>query len=458
MEDYPSGKRWRPGDFAGVGAAPIPQAQRNAYLPPGGFQSWNTALAAAIAGKGVATAWWMGGSIAAGGSVVANVISDAYPAIWAKSLLARTGAARHGDTFFPMMSAAWNATANMPQAPFVMDLAATSWFPIGSFYSPLYVATGVTLATPQFHYRHPSTALGYRARSFRVFYWSFGNQDGGAAAGVNTFQWNLNGGAAQTVNLTATQDNFIKSFDVTSATPGWSDTNDQVINFGNQSAAVSMAIIAVASYPGPLGPGLSGVHFGWAAANGFFCLGDLGDKSGQYPSDKPARVIAPIGAVAPYVPNPAMSPPFAPDLVLIDAFDDLLFPNQNGATASVPVFTNKFLAADAYDHVLRQFVQAFRRKPSGCDFVHMMPNFPTGVVSDSNPPGANFHLDNAWLYYEKMWALAQFNGHGWLNTDNEWRELAATGFGSVFLSGTNPHPTLAGMQDIASRMSSRLGL
>lgn len=420
---------------------------RNAYVPPGGFSKWATAAAAAKAGTGTATVWGLGASIVDGGTVVADVMTDGYFAQWRQAKV-NAGYPIHGDTLLSTKAVQYQALATSTTGfPFVYDAAPNGTTPWG-FYGPFTVPIWSTTVTlPLIHYVHPSVALGYNARSLRIFYWDPGSQDGGISGSGATWHYNVDGANDATVTLTGS--NTIKTIDITNL----ANSAGHTLNFGNQSAGGAMMLIGVASYPG-IAVSTTGVHYSWFSQNGGFSLGDLGRTDLFWPSDRIARFIGTTSTAALFTPSSTLSPPFAPDLCFIDVFDDM--PNVGTATyaGATPSFSIHGLPPDAHLHVLRRICQALRRKSTGCDIVHHMPNFADGTVSDT-APGASYNLQNAWHYYLPQYQLAQLNGHGYLNTDAEWGGLGLT---LGYLSAGNPHPTKAGFTDIANRIASRLGL
>jgi hypothetical protein len=420
---------------------------RNAFVPPGGFRSWTAVLAKARAGTGIATAMAFGASIAAGGTQVTDILTKSYWALWRQTKI-NAGYAIHGDSFLPTNSAAWNSGVVASVFPFVMDVTPLAWGFYGPFICPVW-ATATTM--PLMHATHPSTALGYNARSARFYYFDLGNQDGGVSAVGRTAHVDIDGAGDQTI--TALGDNLIHYKEFTNL----SNAANHVLNFGNQGAAnIATAPIAVAWYPSTSVP-TTGVHYAWFAVNGGYTVADLIRTDGQYPQYRPERLIGPSNAAVPFTPSAALSPPFAPDLVFFDIFDDISWVNRTGAFGSTPNTTVSGLNPAAYLHGLRRITQALRAKPTGCDIVHHMPNLPAGLVSDTTPL-ATYQLQHSWHYYATTFQLAQLNGHGLLNTDAEWGELAQTN--GYMPSGTDidPHPTNAGMLDIANRIASRLGL
>jgi hypothetical protein len=435
-----------------VQTAPTPQNVvgtfvKNGYIPPGGFSKWAAALAAAKAGTSTATAAGIGASIIAGGTAVADVMTDGWWAQWRQDGI-NSGWPIHGDTLLPTTSSQYqSAMSSSSGFPFTYDAAPNATIPwdfLGPFTVPKW-STTVTL--PLVHYTHPSVALGYNARSFRIFYFDPGNQDGGPSGSGATWHFNTDGANDTTVTLTGS--NTVKSVDVT----GLSNAAGHVLNFGNQSVGSVMLIVAIASYPTATIP-TSGVHFAWFSMCGGFTLGDLARRDKFYPANRLARLIGTNSTAALFTPAAALSPPFAPDLAFIDVFDDINFPGASGTfTGSTPNFTVNGLPPGAYLHGLRRLVQALRRKSTGCDIVHHMPSLPDGEVSDINPGAANL-LQNAWHYYKDQYEVAIMNGHGFVNTDGEWAEL---GNASGFLNASNPHPNKVGMTDIKARVH-RLGL
>lgn len=418
----------------------------NAFIPSGGFSKWQAALTKAGQGTGVATAAAYGASIIAGGTAITDMLTKSYWALWRQAKI-NAGYGIHGDTMLFTASANFNTNVTYSAVPFTFDQG-TTWVAAGAMVGPWPVpTTSVQTTIPIVHYTHPSTALGYNARSIRLFYFD--------AASVNGRTWsaNIDGGANS--NVTGSGDNTIHTLDFT----GLTNAANHVLNIGNQgSANICVVPLAVASYPTttiPSATASGGIHYCWWGVPGSFSLSDVQNRGGIVP-DLLALLIGPSNSPAPYTANAALSPPFAPDLLFLDVFDDMSFvlPNGPGNSTSTTPFTVTGGSPSTYLHGLRRIAQSVRQKSTGCDVVHHIPNFPDGVVSDNNP-GATYQLQNAWHYYQAQKYIAEMFGHGWLNTDAEWGERGDT---LTFLTGNNPHPTNAGHNDIFTRIGSRLGL
>jgi hypothetical protein len=435
---HTSGAIWKHGPTA----ADFPVGG-NAVVPSDGFRAWTAALDRVIAGTGIATVWGFGASIVAGGTATTDVMTKPYFPLWRANK--RLTYATHGDTFLPSSSANFNSLVTYSVVPWTMDVTPTVW----GYYGPFIVPVWTTITTmPLCHATHASAALGYNARSARLFYFDAGNQDGGVSTVGRTWSANIDGGA--NTNVTELGDNLIHTIDFTNLT----NAANHVLNIGNQgSGAIAAVPIAVAWYPTVTIP-TTGIHYVWAGIPGSFSLFDLARMDQLLPADRIARFIGPSNAAAPFTPNAALSPPFAPDLVFLDVFDDMAFVNVPTASGSTPSFTVNGGPPSVYLHGLRRVIQALRQKSTGCDVVHMMPNFPNSVTSDTQP-GAVYQLQNAFHYYEVQKRVAELNGHGWLNTDAEWGER---GLALGFLNAGNPHPNDAGHADIYARIGSRLGL
>lgn len=426
----------------------------NAYIPPGGFSKWSAALQGAVAGGAPAVAWGYGASIVAGGTQVTDMLTKPYFALWRQTKI-NQGYAVHGDTMQPTYSANFNSAVTYSAVPFTFDVNPQSWSAAVTagpgFLAPWPVPTWSTATTnPLVHYIHPSTALGYNARSLRIFYYDAVGLVGRTWTAIETVD-------SVTHNVTDLGDGLIHFVDFTNL----SDAPNHRLNIGNQGAAsIAVCPIAVASYPTTTIPSTGGIHYGWFGVPGNYSLSDIG-YSGAVPADRIAQLIGPSNASAPFTPAANLSPPFGPNLVFIDVFDDMtaVLPNGPANSASTPAFTVTGGSPSVVLQHLSRVVQSFRRKvdannKSVTDIVHHIPNFPDGNVSDT-VPGATYQLWNAWEYYMGMKYLAELMGNGWLNTDAEWGEM---GLALTFLNAGNPHPTNAGHLDIANRIASRLGL
>jgi hypothetical protein len=423
-----------------------PTAPRFVNLPTDALTPWQSALARARAGTGIATVMMLGASTAEGSAGVTDVMTKSGFYQW-RGLKAQSYPT-FGDFSRSTMSAAHTGLASATGFPFTHDQPAISYSLIGPWWLPTWNAVGSQLM----HYTHPTQAFGYRGRSFRVYYWDPGVQDGGPDIGAGrTWTWNLNGGANQVIPALG-RTNTIKYIEITSATPGWSDTDNQVINFVTQSVAGACLIIGVLSCPGIVIGG-SGICYVQAGQTGD-CLGDLGNIApiNVYPADKLARLIAPNEAAPLFTPNPLLSPPFAPDLAFIEPFDDAVAVLSAGgllAAAAIPNYTVNGVYPDEYLHLLRRITQSLRGKSTGCTTVHALPNFPDGITSDVNP-GA-IPTNNVWHYFWAHKTAAELNDDILVKTDPDWNER---GLALGFLSPGNPHPNDAGALNRAQKWAS----
>lgn len=437
-----------------LGQPTSPAQPVNASVAADGMLSWQNAkaksqLSVTNPTPTPAVLGIIGASIT-GGNTIANILTQSY---FANIRSSKQGSySTNGDTFPPLFSASWNSANNMGATPpFTHSVAPTLWAPTGPLWVAAYSQTGTSLAAPLFFYTHPTAALGYRALSFRIFYWDPGTADGGAGGNSATWQFNLNGGAAQTVTLSPNGANcLIRFVDVTSATPGWANQDNQVLNFGNQSANSSCQIIAIASYSAtsPTAANANGgIHYVWFGMAGL-CMGDLAFKGNAQPSDKMARFKGPSNAAAPFTANAALSPPFAFDGLILDALDDLVAPNTTANLNTTPNTKVTLLSASAYRHALRELTDAVRSKPTGCSVLHHIPSLPVGVVSDVN--SSPLQLENREHYADVVRGVAGTR-QSWVDSDETWHD---NGFTSGFQPNNSPHPTPLGMQNISGRMLS----
>ncbi|HLY52566.1 MAG TPA: hypothetical protein VKQ31_06115, partial [Steroidobacteraceae bacterium] len=195
-----------------LGQPTSPAQPVNAQVAADGMLAWQNAKAKSQLSVGAvpATLMIIGASIT-GGTTIANILTQSYFADIRATKQASYST--NGDTFPPLFSASWNAANNMGTTPpFTHSVAPTLWAPTGPLWVAAYSQTGTSLAAPLFIYTHPTAALGYRALSFRIFYWDPGTADGGAGGNSATWQYNVNGGAAQTVALSANGANCVIRF------------------------------------------------------------------------------------------------------------------------------------------------------------------------------------------------------------------------------------------------------
>jgi hypothetical protein len=405
-------------------------------IPPGSLTPWQTAKAAALAGTGAATVWSAGASTAQGGSAVTNVISKSTFAQWRQAQI-NAGYPTGGDFFISTYSSNWSGN-NAPNGwPFTNNIAPAGWLADGPWWVPNYTATAVTLATPELSYVHPSTDLGYNARSFRVYYFDGGTQDGGAGFAAATFKYNTAASESGATTVTLLGDNLIHSFDIVSQP----NSAGNAIYFGNQSSASCMKVIGVLCCPGTA----------LATTGMFYCrvgqpshtMADLMTTAGTYPADKISRYIGPAGATAPFTPNAALAPPFLPHLVLQEPLDDVAFiPPGTLTVGAVTPATAAIhgVPADAYLWGLERMADAFRRNPAGCTVVHELPNYSDGYTSDTSL-AALYATQNWGDYFDAHIKIAARYGHIVSNTNINWGELALT-YG--YIAAGNPHPNDAG--------------
>lgn len=420
------------------------------YVPAGGFPSYNASLQRAIQKNGISCIWDFGASIEAGGTACPDAINQRYPMLIRNRHFARYP--WHGDTFLPSSSTAWNGAIQSSAFPFTLNVPANAqgWAATGTAYvagvspvpaqfaGPFFAPLWNTQTTmPLMTYTHPSAACQYFARAFSVYYWDFGNQDGGGSGTGRQFDIQLNGVVVASPTLAG--DNKIHRVDILNAP----NQANNALQFGNQRNAgvVTMAIIAVASYPTPTVPtfGVHWCHFDFA---GSATIANLAATAGTSPAQRVVRYVGPSTNAWPFTPDPTFSPPFAPDFVIQGVFDDQVGGSFSLKTGTTPQFIATSWSPAMCLHGIRQFIQAWRQKPTGCDVCFTMPNMPNGISSD-NQPGAVYQMQNAWMYYELIFRLSTFKGYGFADIDSVMGENAVA---NKYMLNGNPHPLPLGHQ------------
>lgn len=405
--------------------APFQPTASNIYVPDKALVPWQTALAAALAGTGIASVMFAGASTSQAGSAVSNVITKSTPAQWRQDKI-NSGYPLGGDFFISTYSAAWSNNPAPNGWPFVNNIAPNAWLSAGPWWVPQYNTAGVTLATAQMSYVHPSTDLGYNARSLRVYYYDPSGA-GGFSFKINTAQSEI--GATVVTLLGDERIHFVDFI-------GLPNSAGNSLFFGNQSNGVDMLIIGVLACPGTA-ISTKGVFYTRTGNNGH-CMGDLAYTGNTHPSDKIARYIGPSNAAPPFTPDPTLAAVFSPDLFILEPLDDfaVVSPGTTTTIGVAPTVTPNGWAADRYLDGLRRMTQAVERKPSGCTVVHELFNVVNNAVSDTTIAAA-FEPQNAWEYFEVTDSWARRSGHIVSYTDANWKSLGVT-YG--FLTPGNPHP------------------
>jgi hypothetical protein len=429
---------------------------RYKFLPQGWDDGWQAAVAGLASTP--ATVALVGASYEMGGSLVTDIYKTAWWPLFAKGLLAKYATSRYGDFFSLSYSSQWTSNAAPGGHPVIFDLAPATTSGVG----PLFQSSWTVLnnsGSPLMHYQHANVSgaayFNYQNLSGDIVYFDAANAAGG------NWTWNLNGGATQTVTLT--NSGTMKRVSWTSATPGWVNGNN-VVNLMTQSASSIMVIVGFGAYPGPSGPGSSGIGIAWLAQSGC-ALNDLG-RSDLSPAayagfmngaaaNSPGQIdkIAFFGgatntgaAAPPY--NQSFGFPFNAKLLCVGWFDDALYyqrlTDPGGTAAGGP---NNSFGGNTYNQfgadpqLFRNMLSRLRRAnmANQGSMLYTLGSVPSGVFSDVTMTGLVAQNFDAWA--EQYYNVARMYNCGIVDHNQAWAER---GFTLGYQGATNPHPTDAG--------------